>query len=99
MTISALDTLLTILHDRGVINETAFEQVCGELWEDEGDGITVEQLARIFGPTVIWKRITVPDDQARQLVRDAFDLLTNPESPVDHLQWLTTAKRLLGEPT
>jgi len=36
------------------------------------------------------------DDQARQLVREAIDLLSNPETDLDLRDWLRAAEQLVG---
>ena len=92
MTISALDTLLSVLHDRGILNETAFEQVCAELLDDQP--LTRDHLIRIFGVAPVFALLTRPDAPAR-LVRDAVDLLTNPDSTIDLRVWVHLAGQVV----
>jgi hypothetical protein len=93
--ITALDSALAILHDRGQINETEFEAVCAELL-DTGHAPTRDQLSRIFGTAEIFHLCTIPDMTARQLVREAADAMFNPESPVNLKDWLQAAEAIVG---
>ncbi len=94
MTITALDSLLSVLHDRGVINETEFEAVCAELLDNQP--LTRDRLSRIFGVSAIFHLLTIPDETARQLVREALDLFTNPETTIDLRDWVKAADHLVG---
>ncbi len=94
MTITALDTLLSVLHDRGVLDEDAFSRVCCELFDDQP--LTIDHLVQIFGVSPVYHLLTIPDETARTLVREAADLLTNPESTVDARAWLTAAEHVVG---
>ena len=94
MTLTSLDSLLTILHDRGVLNEEALRHVCGDLFE--GKVLTREHLIAIFGINPVYRLVTMKDETARQLVREAVDILTNPESRVDLRDWVRAAESIVG---
>ena len=95
MTVTALDSALTILHDRGLLNETALEQVCAEMLDTDRPP-TREQLGRIFGLDKIFLLCIIPDETARSLVREAVDLLTNPETRLDVRDWVRSAEHVVG---
>lgn len=63
MTITALETVLAVLHDRGVLNETEFDAVCAELLDDQP--LTRDHLSRIFGVAPIFQLLTRPTAPAR----------------------------------
>jgi hypothetical protein len=94
MTLGHLDTMLSYLHDRGILNVPAFEGVCAELVA--GYPITLEHLSRIFGTAPIGQCCTRPDETARLVVMEALDLLTNPESVVNLKDWTRAAEQVIG---
>lgn len=101
MTVSRVDAswiehvyrLLTDLSDRGLVNELALLQVLQALID--GQPLTLAHLIAIFGAGPIYHLLTIPDETARQLVREAKDVFTNPESRVDLKDWLRTVEQLL----
>lgn len=94
MTITSLDTLLSTLHDRGVVNEDAVRTVCGDLFD--GQALTRDHLIAIFGVAPVYSVLTTWDETARQLVREAVDLFTNPETTIDLRDWVKAAHRIVG---
>jgi hypothetical protein len=92
---TTLDALLADLHFHGLLNETAFLDVCTAMRASQ-QPITREQLGSIFGTAAIFHLCTIPDMTARQLVREALDLLTNPETPIDLRDWVRTAEHVVG---
>jgi hypothetical protein len=90
MTVKApyLDALLQVLHDRGVVNEDELQRVCADLVDGHPRSLTRDDLIAIFGVVPIYRLLTVRDETAWQFVREAFDLLTNPESPCDLRDWI-----------
>jgi hypothetical protein len=89
-----LDGLFQVLHDRGVINEDALEHVCGDLVD--GKPLSRDHLIQIFGPTKIFHLLTIPDETARQLVREAVELLTNADCALDIRDWVRAAEAVVG---
>jgi hypothetical protein len=98
VTISALDTLLSVLHDRGVVNETGLDTVCADLFA--GQPLSLDHLIMIFGVAPVFRLLTIPDDTARQLVRDASRLLNEDLDKLswgsDVKDWNRAAQALLG---
>jgi hypothetical protein len=61
-----------------------------------GAPLTREHLIAIFGAAPIYRLLTLPDETARQLLREAIDVVANPASPIDVPQWLRAAEGLVG---
>jgi len=88
------DALLADLHDRGIVNEDALVQVLTEL--RAGEALTFDHVARIFGIGPAVSVCTIPDDTARQLVREMVEWHTNDETHVDEREWVKTARRMIA---
>lgn len=97
MPITTLDTLLSILDDRGVLHEDAVYQVLGQLVD--GQPLTREHLIAIFGSVQVYHLLTVKDETAQQLVREALELFTNPDARIDLKDWVRAAEHLVGTQT
>lgn len=91
--IAHLARVLTDLHDRGLVNEVALLEVLQHLID--GAPLTLDHLIAIFGVGPIYHLVTIPDETARQLLREAFDVLNNPESRIDLRDWTRAAGHLL----
>jgi hypothetical protein len=91
---AVLDRFLEVLHERGVVNETALFEVLEVLVM--GTPLSREHLIAIFGVLPIYQLMTTRDETARQLVREAADLLTNPEPTVSLREWVRAAEHIVG---
>jgi hypothetical protein len=87
-------TLLGALHDRGIVNEDALEEVLKALID--GQPLTRDHLIQIFGVAPVYRLLTTRDETMRQLVREALDLLTNPDTSVDLRDWAKAAGHVIG---
>jgi hypothetical protein len=101
-TITSLDTILEVLHDRGVVNEDELHKVCAELFdaEEEGAAPTRDQLIRIFGQLAIYRAMTTHDATRDQLLREAIEIidacLHGRDTPLDFREWVKAARRVVG---
>jgi len=71
----------------------------GEIQDDllVADDVNKIALALMKLTTLLANEWDQPhDDQARQLVREAIDLLSNPETDLDLRDWLRAAEQLVG---
>jgi hypothetical protein len=82
-------------HDRGWLDVDALLQAC-EAHRDRRQPVTREALIAIFGALPIYHLLTTRDETAHQLVREAFDLLTNGDSTVDLRLWTRAAELVVG---
>jgi hypothetical protein len=83
------------LHHRGVVNEDELGHVCDELLGADVP-LTLDHLVRIFGVGPIYHLLTLHDETARQLVREARDILMNPETQVNIRDWVKSAELVVG---
>jgi hypothetical protein len=90
----ALGNLLAVLHDRGLVNEDGVTQVFAELFENKP--LTLDHLVHIFGVAPVYHLLTVHDETARQLVREARDLFVNPDTSVNLRDWIKAAEQVVG---
>ena len=78
----ALSLQLSLAHDRGVFDESGLFDVLQEL--NAGKPLTLDHVAKIFGAVPTYRVLTVRDETAWQLVRDASRLLNED---LDKLSW------------
>jgi hypothetical protein len=88
-------SLVSLLHDRGVVNEDALLQVFREL--GAGQPLTRDHLVQIFGVAPVYALMTTHDETARQLVREARDAMFNQETVVNLKDWLAAANAIVPE--
>jgi len=92
--LAVLDRFLQVLHERGIVNETALFEVLEVL--ALGMPLSRDHLVGIFGVQAIYHLMTTKDETARALVCEAADLLGNPESRVNPREWFQAAERIVG---